>query len=149
LSLVPLLATLRQESDGRYACLLDRAQGVIAEDPAADEDVMVGPLRAFLERQRDAVFALGDGMAAGGPAEDAFAGWDDDDFFVCVVNGRVAAVVACTEPEALHDPSLPILRALVDAVMRTDAAYRLDQTGRGLFLGRPRLDMVVARRHEE
>jgi hypothetical protein len=58
----------------------------------------------------------------------------------------VALVVACPDPEKLKEQAEPPLRALVDRLFRLNAAWRLDEKGRGLFLGRARLDMIVVGR---
>jgi hypothetical protein len=82
-------------------------------------------------------------MASGEVTEDVFADWEGDGFFLAVINGRVAMVVACADPEALKALAEPPLRALADRLFRLNAAWRLDEKGRGLFLGRARLDMIV------
>jgi hypothetical protein len=37
----------------------------------------------------------------------------------------------------------------VDQLLRWKAAYRFDAQGRGLFVGRPRLDVIVVGGHSE
>ena len=39
-----------------------------------------------------------------------------------------------------------LLHALVDRLLRYNSAWRLDEKGRGLFFGSPRLDVVVVGR---
>ena len=59
------------------------------------------------------------------------------------MNGRVAVVVACPDPEALEKEAGRLLKVLVDRMIRYNAAWRADEKGRGLFFSRPRLDTVV------
>jgi hypothetical protein len=131
----------RAQGGGRFACILER-KGVLFESaaPEGDGEWM---LRRFLEQRAEALFRLPAAMAAGEAMDDVFADWEGDGFFLAVINGRVALVVACPDPEALKARAEPPLRALADRLFRLNASWRLDESGRGLFLGRARLDLIV------
>ena len=140
-----LLGALRALGDGRYACLL-APKGVLFDDvdPA---DPPPWPLRRFLEQRTKALFAIPAALASeAGVEEDAFAEWEDDGFFLVFVNGRVAVVVACPDPESLEEDAGRILKVLVDRMIRYNSAWRADEKGRGLFFSQPRLDTVVVPR---
>jgi hypothetical protein len=139
-----LVEALRGLVDGRYACLLD-AKALHFESPAPGETGLWA-LRRFLEDRRAQVLAVPGGLAAEGPMDDVFAGWDEDDFLLAVWNGRVALVLACPDAEAVRDRVDRPLRALMDRLFRWDPTYRLDPQGRGLFLGRAKLDLIVVGR---
>ena len=85
----------------------------MAFEDAADEEPGWG-LRRFLEERREALFTLPDAMAGEGPETDLFESWDEDDFFLAFLNGRVAVVVACPDAEALREPAQRLLKALSD-----------------------------------
>ena len=138
-----LLDALRALGDGRFACLLE-PKGLLFEsaEPEAEGHWM---LRRFLEQRTEALFRIPAALASGGPTEDVFADWEADGFFLAFVNGRVA-LVSCPDPEKLKEQAELPLRALVDRLFRLNAAWRLDEKGRGLFLGRARLDMIVVGR---
>jgi hypothetical protein len=138
-----LLRALREAGDGRYACLLDR-KAVPFEDTAEEQPGWA--LRQFLEQRREAIFALPDAMAGEGPETDLFEDWIEDDFFLAILNGRVAAIVACPDAEGLREPAQRLLKALSDRLFRYEPAYRLNAEGRGFFGGRARLDVVVVAR---
>jgi hypothetical protein len=139
-----LLASLRRLGSGRYACLIE-PKGVVFEsvDPEESGQWM---LRRFLEQRTEALFAIPEALAADGPAEDMFADWERDEFLLAFINGRVAVVVACSEAEPLKEKAGELLRVLTDRLLRFNAAWRVDQKGRGLFFGRPKLDLVVVGR---
>jgi hypothetical protein len=122
-------------------------KGVLFDD-ADPEALPSWPLRRFLEQRTKALFAIPRALAseAGLEEEDVFAQWKDDGFFLVFVNGRVAAVVACPEPESLEKEAGRILKVLVDRLVRYNSAWRADERGRGLFFSRPRLDTVVVGR---
>jgi hypothetical protein len=82
----------------------------------------------------------GDG---GGPESDPFEGWEHDELLLVFVNGKVALVVACPSAEASREPITKALHALVDRLLRWRSAWRLDERGRGLFFGRPKLQFVT------
>ena len=141
-----LIALIRNDAGGRYACLLDR-RTLLMED-AAPEDLSIEPLRRLLEAQREALFRIPGEMDAGGPAEDAFAEWSEDEFLLAFLNRKVCLVVACPDAESLRLRVDRPLRVLVDRLLRWKSAYRLDDQGRGLLFANPKLDVVVVGRHE-
>jgi hypothetical protein len=59
------------------------------------------------------------------------------------VNGKVGVLVACTDAARLETDAQRLLHALFDRLLRLDPAWRVDEKGRGLFFGSPRLDTVV------
>jgi len=138
-----LLRALREAAGGRYACLLDRESVRFEDSP---EDTPGWALRQFLEQRREALFGLPDAMAGEGPETDLFEDWVEDDFFLAIVNGRVAVIVACPDAEALKEPAQRLLKALADRLFRYEPAYRLDARGKGFFGGRAQLDVVVVAR---
>jgi hypothetical protein len=138
-----LLEGVRGASGGRYACIMEPDR-ILFETPAAEGKLLA--LRRFLEDKGREVFRIPAGLAAEGPLDDAFEGWDHDDFFLAFVNGRVALVVACPEAEPVEAALERALAALADRLLRWNEAYRLDPQGRGLFFGNPRLDTVVVGR---
>jgi hypothetical protein len=140
-----LLRALRALGDGRYACLIE--PGGVVFDDSDPEAPPSWPLRRLLEQRTKALFAI-PGMLASesGLEEDIFAEWEDDGFLLVFVNGRVAVVVACPEPEPLREEAGRILKVLVDRLIRYNTAWRADERGRGLFFSRPRLDTVVVPR---
>jgi hypothetical protein len=136
-----LLETLRGLAGGRYACVAD-PKGILFESPEPESREAFA-LRRFLEDRCSALFAIPKAMAGGEAMDDAFEGWHEDEFFLAFVNGRVALVVACPDAESLRERAFPLLKVLADRLFRYNEAYRLDPEGRGLFFGRPRLDIVV------
>ena len=146
-NLLDLMAAIVDLGDGRYACLVEKS-GIVLETLETEEGP-VHALRRVIEARAASILALGAALAAGGDMEDAFSGWADDEFLVAVLNERVALVVACPDAEALKGQVDPPLRVLVDRLLRWKAAYRFDAQGRGLFVGRPRLDLIVVGRPAE
>jgi hypothetical protein len=144
-NLLDLMAAILDLGGGRYACLVER-RGIVLEIPAPEAGP-VGALRRLIEARATSILGLAAALAAGGEMEDAFADWADDEFLVAVLNERVALVVACPDAEGLKAEVDPPLRVLVDRLLRWNAAYRLDAQGRGLFAGRPRLDLIVVGGH--
>jgi hypothetical protein len=140
-----LLDAFRTLGGGRYACLLEPKGRLLFEsaEPRSEGHWM---LRRFLEQRTEALFRLPSAMASGEAMEDVFADWEDDAFFLAFINGRVALLVACPDPEALKEQAERPLRALADRLFRYNAAFRLDEKGRGIFFGRARLDMIVVER---
>lgn len=134
-----LLEAIRAMAEGRYACLIEPT-GIVFERAAAAGD---WTLRRFLEQRAAALFTIPESLASGGPMEDLFAEWDEDEFFLAFINGRVALVVACPEAEPLRETARKPLRALADRLFRYNATYRMDARGRGFFFGRAKLDLVV------
>jgi hypothetical protein len=137
-----LLEALRKQSGGRYACVLEPS-GLLFESPHPDEGGSDPDLRTFLERNKAAIFTIPAGMAGQSPLEDAFAGWERDEFLLAFVNGRVAVVVACPDAEQARPDAFDVLKVMADRLLRYDARYRLDEKGRGLFLGRARIDIIA------
>ena len=146
-NLLDLMAAILDLGGGRYACLIER-KGIVLETPEPEHGPVLA-LRRVIEARAASILGLAAALAGGGDMEDAFSGWADDEFLVAVLNERVALVVACPDAEALKgEVDLP-LRALVDRLMRWKPAYRLDAQARGLFVGRPRLDLIVVGGHAE
>jgi hypothetical protein len=141
---ITLLEVLREMGEGRYACVFDRRRGVMLETPEPDP-----ALRAHLEERREELFALPQHMADETEiGDDFFSGFHQDDFFVAILNGRAAVVVACEAAEMIQVQGEKALSALTDRLLRLEPSWRLDPAGRGLFAGRPRLDIVIAGRSE-
>ena len=139
-----LLDAVRQEAGGRYVCLMEPGRILFeSPEPEAHEE---WALRRLLEERSAALFSLPNSMAGEGPAEDLLEGWEEDDFLLVFVNGRVALAVACPDAEAVRDAVMRPLRALADRLFRYNETWRLDEKGRGFFLGRARLDVVVVGR---
>ena len=139
---VTLLEALRQQADGRYACVMEPSR-LLFESPGPDDPGADPRLREFLDTNRAAVFAIPAGMAGHAPMEDAFEHWEDDEFLLAFFNGRVATVLACADAEAARAGAFDVLKLMADRLMRFDARYRLDEKGRGLFLGRARIDLIA------
>lgn len=134
-----LLQAIRELAGARYACLIE-PKGIVFER-AEPESAWV--LRRFLEQRAAALFSIPQSLASGEPMQDLFAEWDEDEFFLAFINGRVALVVACPEAEPLRESTRKPLQALADRLFRYNAAYRMDSRGRGFFFGRAKLDLVV------
>jgi hypothetical protein len=137
-----LLEALRKQAGGRYACVMEPGR-ILFESPAADDPDADPRLRAFLDTNRAGVFAIPAGMAGDAPMEDAFEGWNRDQFLLAFVNGRVAVVMACPDAEAARGGSFDVFKVMADRLLRLEPRYRLDEKGRGLFLGRARIDIVA------
>ena len=146
-NLLDLMDAILELGDGRYACLVERT-GIVLETPAPEGGPLL-VLRRVIEARATPILGLAASLAGGAEMEDAFSGWADDEFLVAVLNERVALVVACPDAETLKVEVDPPLRALVDRLLRWKAAYRFDLQGRGLFVGRPRLDLIVVGGHAE
>jgi hypothetical protein len=139
--LVQLLKAIRSLAGGRYACVVE-PKGIVFESPEP-ETREAWALRGFLEDRCAALFAIPKAMAEGTALDDAFEAWQQDEFFLAFINGRVALVVACPDAESLREQAFPLLKALADRLFRYNETYRLDPEGRGFFFGRPQLDIVV------
>ena len=135
-----LLDTLRRLSEARYGCLLDR-KGILFESGEGG----TWALRALFEAHAGEIFDIPPRLASGGPEKDVFEGWDDE-FLLAFINGRVVLALACPEAERARAEIEGSLPALADSLLRYRASYRLDERGRGLFVGAPRLDVVVVGR---
>src|SRR5688500_14132617 len=144
-NLLDLMAAILDLGDGRYACLVEKS-GIVLQTPEP-EDGPVLALRRVIEARAASILGLAKALAGGREMEDAISGWADDELLVAVLNERVALDVAGPDAEALKAEVDPPLRALVDRLLRWKPAYRLDVQGRGLFVGRPRLDLIVVGGH--
>ncbi len=144
-----LLEAIRGLARAPYACLLE-PKGLVFESAEPDSTPWV--LRRFLERRLSALFRIPAALASGEPMEDIFADWTpppgegSDEFFLAFMNGRIALVVACPEAAPLQEGTRKLLKALADRLVRYNAAWRLDEKGRGLFFGGVKLDLVVVGR---
>ena len=135
-----LLDTLRELGDGRCAVLFDR-KGVLLESPGDSSEGW--SLRRFVESRGEDIFRLPAALHGGEEMKDLFEDLDTDAFFVAFLNGRVGIVVACADPQRLEDQSGKVLEVLADRLLRLEPSWRLDERGRGLFFGSPRLDTIV------
>lgn len=140
-----LLRALREAGEGRYACVADRA-GIHFQSADASEEPAGWTVRAFLEPLLPAVFRIPESLAGEGPSEDVFEAWNDDDFLLAFLNDRVAVILACPDAEAARTAIEPVFTPLADRLLRLKPAWRVDNQGRGLFFGRPRVDWIVAAR---
>ena len=141
---VEILEAIRGLAEGRYACVVE-PKGILFESPEP-EGREAWALRRFLEDKCAALFAIPRAMADGTDLDDAFEEWQQDEFLLAFINGRVALVVACPEAESLRERSFPLLKALADRLFRYNETWRLDERGRGFFVGSARLDVVVISR---
>ena len=135
-----LLDALRDLGEGRYAALFDR-KGILLESPGDPGEGW--PLRRFVQSRGEALFRLPAALHAGEEMKDVFEDLASDGFFMAFLNGRVGILVACDDPQRLEDQSGKLLKVLADRLLRLDPSWRLDERGRGLFFGSPRLDTVV------
>jgi hypothetical protein len=142
-----LLGALRSLGEGRYAALFD-PKGVLLDTPEGGAEGEWA-LRSFVEKSAGGLFRIPAALHSGEEMEDVFAEWTQDQFFLAFVNGRVGVIVACPDAKGLEEQSGKLLAALVDRLLRLNAGWRLDETGRGLLAGRPRLDTVAIGRPEE
>jgi hypothetical protein len=145
--IVRLLDVLRELGDGRYACLVEPGGILLEAEPEGAEQGWM--LRQFLKEKSAALFGLPEAMDAGGPTEDVFSDWSQDEFFLAFINRRVAVVVACPAAEHLREQAMRPLKALADRLLRYNQAWRLGPQGRGgFFMGRAQLDLVVVGREQ-
>ena len=138
-----LLDTLRELGDGRYAALFDR-KGILLDSPSDSSEGW--PLRRFVESRGEALFHLPDALHGGEEMKDLFEDMASDAFFLAFLNGRVGILVAGPDVQRLEDESGKLLKVLADRLLRPEPSWRLDETGRGLFFGSPRLDTIVVGR---
>ena len=136
-----MLDALRELAESRYAAVFDKA-AVVAESPAETAEGQWA-LRRLLQSKADELLRLPRALQSGDEVADLFAEYGDEEFLLAVVNGRLGVLVACPDATRLKDDSERLLPALVDRLLRLDDRYRLDEKGRGLFWGSPRLDTVV------
>jgi len=150
-----LLDALRELGGGRYAALFD-AKGVLLQSPEEGLPSQAGmpfggDLRRLVLSRTEALFGLpaalrAPGVPGGGDVSDIFEAWAQDEFFLAFVNGRVGMLVACPDAKRLESESGRLLEVMADRLLRFNPAWRLDERGRGLFFGSPRLDTVVIER---
>jgi hypothetical protein len=150
-----LLDALRGLGGARYAILFDPKE-VLLQSP--EEGVPSpagmpygGDLRRLVLSRAEALFALPAAMAApeasgGGDNPDLFEAWTEDEFLLAFVNGKVGVLVACPDARRLEAESGKLLGVMADRLLRFNPAWRVDERGRGLFFGAPRLDTVVIER---
>ncbi len=135
-----LLEVIRDLAQARYACVIEPTATVF--ECADGESGAVSGLRDFLDRRRGELLALPGRLLAEEPFEDLFAN-SEDGFFLAVLNGRVALVLACPEPATVEVRVDKPLRILADRLLRLRQSYRIDEKGFGFLFGSPRLDTVV------
>jgi len=140
-----LLEALRDLGGGRYAALFD-LKGVLLESP---DDTRDRVLRRLIQDRAEALFRLPAALHGGQEMDDLFADWESDEFFLAFLNGKVGLLVACPDAQRLQDQSGKLLKVLADRLLRLNPAWRLDEKGRGLFFGSPRLDTVVIGRPDQ
>ena len=127
---------------GRYAALFDK-KGLLLETPQGGEQGEWA-LRGFVQKHAEALFRIPAALHDPDQSmDDAFEDWTEDEFFLAFVNGRVGLLVACPDAKRAEDDSPELLRALVDRLLRLNPGWRTDEKGRGIFVGRPRLDTVA------
>jgi len=136
-----LLEALRELGEGYYAALFD-PKGVLLESP---DDTSGGEwvLRKLVQANAEAFFRLPAALRGSEEMADLFEDFPDREFFLAFLNGRVGVLVACPDAKGLEDVSGKLLKVLADRLLRYNPAWRLDDKGRGLFFGSPRLDTVV------
>jgi hypothetical protein len=142
-----LLDALRQQGEGDYAILFD-SKGALLEspgDPTGGEWV----LRRLVQAHAEELFGLPAALRGEGEVSDLFEHFEQHEFFLALLNGRVGVLVACPDAKRLEDASGKLLKVLADRLLRFNPAWRVDEKGRGLFLGSPRLDTVVIGRQSE
>ena len=139
-----LLAALRELAEGPYAALFD-SKGVLLESP---DDAGEGGwrLRRLVQNRAEALFHVPAALHGGEEMSDLFEDLEGDEFFLAFLNGRVGILVACPDAKRLEEASGKLLKVLADRLLRLNPAWRLDERGRGLFFGSPRLDTVVISR---
>jgi hypothetical protein len=142
-----LLSALRSLAQGRYAALFD-AKGVLMESPEGGNEGEWA-LRRFIESRGRGLFRIPAALHGEEEMEDAFEEWHGDEFFLAFVNGKVGVLVACPDARRVESESGRLLKVLVDRLLRLNPGWRLDERGRGMFAGRPRLETVAIGRPEE
>lgn len=142
-----LLAALRSLADGRYAAVFDAKNVLMESPPGGDQGEWA--LRRFIEARGRTLFGIPAALHGGHELGDAFEDWQADEFFLAFINGKVGVLVACPDAARVEAESGKLLKVLVDRLLRLNPAWRLDEKGRGLFAGRPRLDTVAIGRPSE
>ena len=142
-----LLESLRRLGEGGYAVLFDR-KGVLLESPdETNEGEWV--LRRLVQSHAEDLFGLPAALRGDGGMSDLFEDFRDQEFFLAFLNGRVGFLVACPDAKGLEEASGELVKVLADRLLRYNPAWRLDEKGRGLFFGSPRLDTIVVGRPSE
>jgi len=136
-----MLEAMRELCAGRYAAVFD-AKRVVAESPD-DTSEAEWALRRLLQSRGADLLRLPTALHGGDEMGDPFEEWTSDEFLLAVVNGKVGVLVACSDAARLEQDAQRLLRALFDRLLRLDSGWRVDDKGRGLFFGSPRLDTVV------
>jgi len=132
--------------------VLERS-GVVLE--SADPEDAAWAIRQFLNQRLAGLFAVPAALAEDRPFDDVFADWEspagqtEDEFLLAFVNGKVGVVLVCPEAERHRNELREPMRALTDRLFRLNPGWGLDEKGRGLFVGRPRLDLVAIGRAAE
>ncbi len=139
-----LLAALRTLAGGRYAAIFE-AKGIVLESPTTGDRV----LRRFIEAHARDLLQIPAALHGDAEMQDHFADWAREQFFLAFVNGKVGVLAVCAEAKQVEQESGPLLKALVDRLLRWNPTWRLDQRGRGFLAGRPRLDTVAIGSAEE
>lgn len=139
-----LTEALRQAANARAAFVVDTSQ--VLFESAAEEGRAGWAARRFLEPRLARLFELPASLAGAGPEADVFEGWDDDEFLIAVLNGRVALVLFCPDAEMARAAVERPFATLADRLLRWRPALSVDPQGRGLFVGRPRVDWIVVGR---
>jgi hypothetical protein len=142
-----LVEALRELGEGYYAALFD-PNGVLLESP---DDTTEGEwvLRRLVQSHAEALFRLPAALRGSEEMTDVFEDFQDHEFLLAFLNGRVGLLVACPDAKRLEGASGELLKVLADRLLRYNPAWRLDEKGRGLFFGSPRLDTVVIGRPDE
>jgi hypothetical protein len=136
-----LLLAVRQAASARDAFLIQPTGILFAS--AAEQGAAGWAARRFLEPRLARLFELPRSLEGPGPAEDVFEGWEDDQILIGILNGQIALLLLCPDAEGARGAIERPFAALADRLLRWRPALRVDERGRGLFLGRPRVDWVV------
>jgi len=136
-----MLDALRELAAGRYAAVFD-AKEVVAESPSRSDEGEWA-LRRVLQSHAEPLLRVPRALESGEAVADVFADFGDEEFLLAVVNGKLGVLVACADAAKLEADSERLLPALVDRLLRLENRWRVDDRGRGLFWGSPRLDTVV------
>ena len=137
-----MLDALRALGSSRYAAVFDAAE-VIAESPSEANEGEWALRRLLQGATAETLLRVPRALASGEPLDDLFSEFGDEEFLLAVVNGKLGLLVACPDAARLKAEAAGLLPTLFDRLLRLDDRYRLDERGRGLFWGSPRLDTVV------
>ena len=138
-----MLDALRELGAGRYAAVFD-AKAVRRPRAPTRRAKASGRCAACCSRTRKRVLRLPGALHAGDEMGDPFAELDERRV---PLSPREREGGRRSSPARTRRGSRPtprrLLHALVDRLLRLDPAWRVDEKGRGLFFGSPRLDTVV------